>query len=157
MRLLLTVARAVLAPRHPPDVPVACRFRVMPSDVGIATFKSDRYFTVADAAQFDFAIRVGLMRPAFAEGIRWVNLAQACRFQRPLRLFQAYEVVTRVACVDARHAYFSHSFTTADATHAEVLVKVKFKSGRVTVAPQRFFPQAPTTRSAAIDALDALA
>ena len=63
---------------------------------------------------------------------------------------------TRVVCADARHAYLSHSFEAAGHVHAEVLVKVKFKSGRRTVPPQRFFPQAPTVRSAAIDALDAL-
>lgn len=156
VRLFLTVGQALLAARRPPDAAIACRFRVMPWDVGIATLKSDRYFSVADAAQFDFAIRTGLLRPLLGEGVRWINLAQACRFQRPLRLFQAYSVVTRVACVDKRHAYFSHGFQLAGQVHAEVLVKVKFKSGRVTVAPERFFPQAPTIRNAAIDALDAL-
>lgn len=155
MRLFLTIAQALLAGRRSPDVAVACRFRVMPWDVGIATFKSDRYFCVADAAQFDFGIRTGLLRP-FMDGVRWVNLAQACRFQRPLRLFQAYVVLTRVVCVDARHAYLSHRFESRGQVHAEVLVKVKFKSGRLTVPPQRFFPQAPTGRNAAIEALDAL-
>jgi acyl-CoA thioesterase FadM len=156
VRLLLTVVKALLARRRPPDAAIACSFRVMPGDVGIATFKSDRYFSVADAAQFDFAIRTGLLRPFLGEGLRWVNLAQACRFQRPLRLFQAYAVLTRVVCVAARHAYLSHSFEAAGQVHAEVLVKVKFKSGRLTVPPQRFFAQAPTLRSAAIDALDVL-
>jgi acyl-CoA thioesterase FadM len=156
VRLLLTLGRALLARRQAPDAAVACRFRVMPWDVGIATFKSDRYFTVADAAQFDFAIRTGLLRPLLGEGVRWINLAQACRFQRPLRLFQSYAVLTRVVCVDARHAYLSHRFESAGQVHAEVLVKLKFKSGRLTVPPQRFFPQAPTVRGPAIDALDAL-
>lgn len=156
MRLLLTVGQALLARRQPPDLVIACRFRVMPWDVGIATLKSDRYFSVADSAQFDFAIRVGLLRPLLGEGVRWVTLAQACSFQRPLRLLQAYAVHTRVVCVDPRHAYLSHRFESAGHVHAEVLVKIKFKSGRLTVPPQRFFPQAPTVRSAAIDALDAL-
>lgn len=145
----------MLAARLPPDATVACGFRVMPWDVGIATFRSDRYFSVADVAQFDFAVRIGLARPFVAEGVRWVTLAQACSFRRPLRLFQAYEVHTRMVCADARHAYFSHAFMAAGQLHAEVLVKAKFKNGRVTVAPQRFFPQAPAARTAAIDALDA--
>jgi acyl-CoA thioesterase FadM len=156
MRLSLTVAHALLAQRQPPDAAVACRFRVMPWDVGVAAFKSDRYFTLADAAQFDFAIRVGLLRPMFREGVRWINLAQAGRFERPLRLFQSFDVLTRVVCVDDKHAYFSHRFETPGQVHAEVLVKAKFKQGRLTVAPHRFFPQARAARSAAIDALDAL-
>lgn len=156
MRLLLTVAQALLGGRNPPDAAVSCRFRVMPWDVGVATFKSDRYFTVADAAQFDFAIRAGLLRHALREGVRWINLAQACHFERPLRLFQPFDVITTVACVDERHGYFSHRFETPGHLHAEVLVKVKFKQGRLTLAPQRYFPKAPTSRSAAIEALDAL-
>lgn len=156
MRLLLTVAKALVAGRSPPGAAVSCRFRVMPWDVGVSTFKSDRYFTVADAAQFDFAIRTGLLRPALREGVRWINLAQACHFERPLRLFQPFDVLTAVACADERHAYFSHRFETSGQLHAEVLVKVKFKQGRLTVPPQRYFLQAPTTRTAAIEALDAL-
>lgn len=157
MRLLLTVAQALLAGRNLPGAAVSCRFLVMPWDVGVATFKSDRYFTVADAAQFDYAIRAGLLRPALREGVRWINLAQACHFERPLRLFQPFDVLTTVACADERHAYFSHRFETPGHLHAEVLVKVKFKQGgRLTVAPQRFFPRAPTIRSAAIEALDSL-
>ncbi len=128
----------------------------MPWDVGIATFKSDRYFTVADVAQFDFAIRCGLLGPFLGEGVRWISLAQACSFKRPLRLLQPYSVRTQVVCVDGRHAYISHSFESAGQVNARVLVKMKFKRGRLTVPPQRFFPQAATNRSAAIDALDAL-
>jgi acyl-CoA thioesterase FadM len=156
MRLFLTVARALPAQRQAPEATVACRFRVMPWDVGVATFKSDRYFTIADAAQFDFAIRVGLLQPMFREGVRWINLAQTGRFERPLRLLQAFEVRTSVVCVDEKHAYFSHRFETPGQLHAEVLVKAKFKQGRITMPPHRFFPQAPAARSAAIDALDAL-
>jgi acyl-CoA thioesterase FadM len=156
MRLFSTVAQALFAQRQLPEATVSCRFRVMPWDVGVATFKSDRYFTVAETAQFDFSIRVGLLRPALREGVRWISLAQAGRFARPLRLFQAFSVVTRVVCVDEKHAYFSHRFESPGQVHAELLVKAKFKQGRLTVAPDRFFPQAPRTRSAAIDALDAL-
>jgi len=120
------------------------------------TFKSDRYFFVADLAQFDFAAHVGLLRPFLREGVRWVNLAQACCFKQPLRLLQPYSVVTRVVCVDERHTYLSHSFESAGQIHAEVLVKMKFKKGRRTLPPRSFFPLAPATRSLAIDALDAL-
>jgi len=135
---------------------VVSRFKVLPWDVGIATFKSDRYFTVADAAQFDFAIRVGLLRPLLHDGVRWVTVAQSCSFLRPLRLFQAFSVRTRVVSIDTRHAYIEHTFESAGQVHAELLVKMKLKKGRLTIAPQDFFPGAPISRSPAIDALDAL-
>lgn len=110
---------------------VRCHFRVMPWDVGVANLKSDRYFAIADLAQVDFAIRAGLMRAFFREGVRWVNLAQSARFDRPLRLFQRFTVETKVVCTDEKHAYFAHHFTTAAHAHAEVFVNAKFKMAGV--------------------------
>ena len=156
MRLLLTVANALLSPRCGVGATVVSHFRVLPSDVGLATFKSDRYFTAADAAQFDFAIRIGLLRPFLREGVRWVNLAQAGLFRRPLRLGQPFRVSTRVVCVDTRHMYIAHVFESAGEVHAELLVKLKFKKGRLTVPPQDLFPDAPVQRNASVEALDAL-
>ncbi|HEX2546433.1 MAG TPA: acyl-CoA thioesterase [Ramlibacter sp.] len=156
MRPVLAAIFAALAPRVLPTEPVDCGFRVMPWDVGIATFKSDRYFTVADLAQVDFAIRTGLVGPFLRSGIRWVSLAESARFERPLRLFQRYTVTTRVVCADDKHAYFSHRFTSARGTHAEVLVKMKFKKGSLTVRPAELLHEQPSDKTKAILALDSL-
>lgn len=156
MRLMLTIGRALLTRHHLLSDAVSCQFRVMPWDVGISTLKSDRYFAVAEAAQFDFIIRGGLLGDFWREDIRWVNVSQACRFVRPLRLFQAYTVLTRILCVDARHTYLAHTFESGGQVHAELFVKVKFKIGRLTIPAQRFFPHASSTRSPEMDALDAL-
>lgn len=156
MRLLLTAVPALLARNQPLCDALACQFRVTPWDVGISTLKSDRYFSIAEAAQVDFMIRAGLLGYFWRENIRWVNVAQASRFLRPLRLFQGFTVLTRISCVDERHAYLSHTFMAGGQVHAEVFVKVKFKSGRLTVPPQRFWPHAPEVRTSAVNSLDAL-
>ena len=135
MRILFAIVSACFAPRAHPLDEVERRFRVMPWDVGIATFKSDRYFAVADLAQADYGVRTGLFGAFLKRRIRWVNLAQSARFSRPLRLFERFTVTTALVCTDGKHAYFSHRFTSPRGEHAEVLVKAKFKIGSLTVAP----------------------
>lgn len=150
MRNALTLARALLRPGAavPADTAVRARFRVLPTDVGLSTFKSDRYFAVAEAAQLDYLVRTRRLRPLLARRVRWVNLAQACRFAQPLKLLQPFEVLTAVVCVDDRHAYFSHRFESAQGLHGEVWVKAKFKQGRITVAPGEALGIAPTDKPA---------
>ena len=156
MRPVLAALFAALSGRASPADRLECRFRVLPWEVGIATFKSDRYFTVADLAQMDFGVRVGLASAFVRRGIRWVNLAQSARFERPLRLFQAYTVETTVVCTDQKHAYFSHRFTSAQGTHAEVLVKAKFKRGSITVDPRELLGEQSAVKPAEVVALDGI-
>lgn len=156
MRNALTLLRAALrgGPAVAADAPVRAAFRVMPTDVGLSTFKSDRYFAVAESAQLDFLVRTRCLRPLLARGVSWVNLAQTCRFAQPLKLLQRFEVITQVVCVDDKHAYFSHRFESPRGLHAEVLVKAKFKQGRKTVSPGDALGLAPTPKPAHLVLLD---
>lgn len=88
--------------------------------------------------------------------MRWVNLAQSARFERPLRLFVRYTVTTSIVCIDAKHAYFSHRFASARGMHAEVLVKAKFKVGSQTVPPRELLGEHSPEKPAAIVALDGI-
>lgn len=157
MRALLAALLACFSSRASTMQAVVCRFRVMFWDVGIATFKSDRYFAVADLAQMDFGVRTGLAGHFLKRGVRWVNLAQSGRFQRPLRLFQAYTVTTTVVCVDDKHAYFSHRFASRHGVHAELLVKAKFKIGSRTVPPRELLGEQSSDKPPAVRALDDVA
>jgi hypothetical protein len=156
MRALIAALLAALAPRASPAQPIDCHFRVMIWDVGVATLKSDRYFAIVDLAQMDFGVRIGLAGHFLKRGVRWVNLAQSARFERPLRLFQRYTVTTAVVCTDDKHAYLSHRFTSPQGTHAEVLVKLKFKIGSRTVPPHELLGQHSSDKSPAIVALDTI-
>jgi hypothetical protein len=156
MRNALTLLRALLRPGGPLEAgePVTAAFRVTPLDVGLSTLRSDRYFAVAEAAQLDFLVRTGLAKPLLARRVRWVNLAQTCRFERPLKLLQRFEVRTQVACTDDKHAYFSHRFVSGQDLHAEVLVKVKFKQGRLTVPPVQALGLQPSAKPSHLQLLD---
>ncbi len=156
MRTLLVLLTALRSPRVPPTTSLDCPFRVLPWDVGISTFKSDKYLAVVEAAQLDYVVHTGLLPAALKRRVRWVNVTLATRFLRALHLFDRYVVSTRVECIDDKHAYFSHRFTSAQGLHAEVLVKVKFKEGRLTVPPESLLGAVSRDKSAAVRAINAL-
>lgn len=156
MRNALVACAAAFRPRVAASDTLECCFRVMPWEVGTRILNSDRYFAIAEAAQVDLVIRAGLMRRMVREGVHWANVAQSARFRLPLKLLRSFTVVTRIDCADARHAFLSHRFVSAQGEHALVGVKAKFKRGAVTVPPRELFgalPEALTPLAAALDGL----
>lgn len=151
LRNLLTLLKVLLRPgRVAAGDAVFLRFLVTPLDTGIATFKSDRYLQLAECAQLDWLIRTGTLGKVLRQRCSFVNASQLVTFEKPLRLFQRATIETRVLHEDGRYAWFSHVFTTGGARHAEVLVKMKFKQGRLTVAPSTFVPPASGPMPAAL-------
>ncbi|MGQ2978536.1 MAG: thioesterase family protein [Polaromonas sp.] len=136
LRNLLTLLRALRHSRSvDPQSRTLVHFRVTPLDTGIATLKSDRYLQMAESAQLDFGIRTGLLPDMLRRRYSFVNASQLVRFARPVRLFDRVAVTSKVIHADARCAYFQHVFSVGSLVHAEVLVKMKFKKGRLTIAP----------------------
>jgi len=112
-------------------------FHVTPFDTGVFTLKSDQYFQLAEAAQVDFLIRTALMGRLLAGRVHFVNAAQMVRFAKPVRLFSRVQVESRVAYADGRCAWFVHAFSVRGVPCAQVMVKMKFKNGPLTVPTQQ--------------------
>ncbi|HYW57526.1 MAG TPA: thioesterase family protein [Polaromonas sp.] len=129
----------LLALRHfnrlPPLARTSATFFITPFDTGITTLKSDRYLLLAEAAQIDYMVKTGLLKETLRNRYNFVNAAQMVKFIKPVRLFNRVRVETQVAYADDKCAWFCHGFYVGEAKCAEVLVKMKFKRGRVTVAP----------------------
>ena len=135
-RNLLTIAMAL--PRYgsaDPLATVTSHFHVTPFDTGIATLKSDRYLQLAESAQVDFMICTGLIGLTMKNSWQFVNASQLVKFARPVRLFNRVRVDSRVLYADEKCAYFAHAFLVGGVHHAQVLVKMKFKKGRLTIPP----------------------
>ncbi|MDP1739820.1 thioesterase family protein [Polaromonas sp.] len=111
-------------------------FFVTPFDTGIATLKSDKYLQLAESAQVDYMLQTGLIKKTLGSGYNFVNAAQMVKFIKPIRLFKRVRVETQVVFADSKCVWFSHRFFVGETRHAEVLVKMKFKKGPVTVAPR---------------------
>ena len=130
---------------------VITHFRVTPFDCGISTLKSDKYLQFAEAAQVDYLVRTGLLRTLLGGGVRFVNASQLVKFSRPVGLFQRIRVESAMIFADDKGVYFSHRLFLGDQQHAEVLVKMKFKKGSITIRPGELFDHAFTARPRCID------
>jgi hypothetical protein len=117
-------------------------FWVTPLDTGIRVLKSDKYLQFAETAQVDYLVKTRRFFPILRSGANFVNVAQLVRFFRPVAMFGRVRVRTRLIYADDKCAYFSHQVHASGGLAAEVLVKMKFKKGRLTVAPGLLLPTA---------------
>jgi acyl-CoA thioesterase FadM len=72
-------------------------FRVWPHDLDTSLHMNNgRYWTLMDLGRIDLVIRSGLLGPVLRN--RWTPVASAgtIRFRRELRLFQAFDIETRL-------------------------------------------------------------
>ena len=135
-RNLLTIIRALVSRGiFTSQSRITSHFWVTPFDSGTRVLKSDRYLQFAESAQLDFLIKTKLMGKLLRSGIAFVNASQLVKFMRPIGLFERVRVETKVLCTDEKCAYFSHALFVDDRQCGEVLVKMKFKKGSITVRP----------------------
>ena len=109
-----------------------CTFWVAPFDVGVRTLKSDKYLQLVEAAQLDFGVRSGLLKRMQRARCSMVNVEQQINFSKPITLFDRVCVQTNIVFADARFVHFQHVFSVGGLTCANVIVKAKFKAGRIT-------------------------
>jgi len=117
---------------------VVTTFWVTPFDSGIKVLKSDKYLQFAETAQLDYLLKVGTFFSVLRSGAGFVNVAQLLKFSRPVPLFSRVRVETQLLYADEKCAYFSHALQVQGTRAAEVLVKMKFKKGAITLAPATF-------------------
>jgi acyl-CoA thioesterase FadM len=111
---------------------------VTPFDAGWRVLKSDKYLQFAETAQVDYLLQVGQFFAVLRSGAGFVNVAQLVKFSRPVPMFSRVRVETSLLYADGKCAYFSHLLHARGGQAAEVLVKMKFKKGRLTLAPASF-------------------
>ncbi len=111
-------------------------FFVTPFDTGLSKLKSDKYFALVEAAQYDFLIKNGLIKTLLSKRYSFVNASQIVKFSAPIRIFSKVHIDSEIIFWDDKWAYFSHAFFVNETMCAKVLVKMKFKQGRLTIDPQ---------------------
>ena len=131
------------------------RFLITPLDTGLRRLKSDKYLQLAETAQVDYLLQTGRFFSVLHARASFVNVAQLVRFVRPVPVFSRVRVATRLLHADDKCAYFCHTLHSQGHVAAEVLVKMKFKQGRMTVPPRIFLPADFNVAPAEVRALDA--
>ena len=84
--------------------------RVLPNDIDITKITNDRFIALMDLGRMDIAFRTGLLKSMFKN--KWVPLAtfDTIRFRYPLKVFQVYQLRTRIVWWDDTTAYFKQVF-----------------------------------------------
>ncbi|MEL7022870.1 MAG: thioesterase family protein [Pseudomonadota bacterium] len=86
-------------------------FRVLPNDIDMfGHMNNGRYLQIMDVARVDWMLQTGIANQIRQH--RWAPLlgGGAVRFRHSLRLFQRYEVLTRLLGWDDRWFYIEHTF-----------------------------------------------
>jgi len=70
--------------------------RVLPNDIDITKITNDRYSAIMDLGRIDYAFRCGLRNVMVKN--HWIPVAtyNTLRFRYPLKIFQKYQLKTRV-------------------------------------------------------------
>jgi acyl-CoA thioesterase FadM len=155
IRNLLTVLRALFSyASASPLSRINSQFWVTPFDTGLSKLKSDKYFQLAEAAQFDYMVKTGLIGHTLKHSIHFVNLAQMVKFGQPIALLSRVTVQSQVLYADDKQVYFSHALFAQGKQCAEVLVKMKFKQGAITVNPYTLLGPVTMPKPAALTLWD---
>jgi acyl-CoA thioesterase FadM len=127
LRMLAVLIAARFRPRLALAAPSLLRFRVLPGDLDVyGHMNNGRYLTVMDLGRFDFILRSALGRAARAHGWNPLVAAVQMKYRRSLRLFEAYELSTRVLAWTAKWFFLEQTFSTRDGVAARALVKGLF-------------------------------
>ncbi len=107
--------------------PARKRLRVWPTDLDVLLHVNNGvYLSMLDVARVDLLLRSGVAGKLLAQGVYPVVAAETIRFRRSLKLFQTFEVETRVLGWDEKAFILEHRFLRGDAVVAEAVVRSRF-------------------------------
>ena len=115
LRLLLALWTGTRAHRLEHDGLFRKVFRVLPHDLdAFGHMNNGRYLQIMDVARAEWMVRTGVFGSMRTQGWGAVLGGGVTRFRRSLKLWERYEVRTRLLCWDQRWFYFEHTFVTLD-------------------------------------------
>ena len=107
---------------------------VWPGDLDVLWHMNNgRYLTIMDLGRVDFLIRSGLLDKLRQRNWYPVVAALSITYKRPLKLWQKFEMTTRVAGWDERWIYLQQEFHSGGKLVAAALVKGTFRSAEGAV------------------------
>jgi acyl-CoA thioesterase FadM len=135
-RLLLMLFRRPW--RKPVDAlaTTVIRMRVWPLDLDLNRHVTNgRYFTLADVGRMDFVLRSGAYRVALRHRAVPIVGDTWGKFRRELKLFESFEIHTRILGWDDKWSFMEHRFVSKGRVVGVVVMRGLFRSAKGTVAP----------------------
>ncbi len=131
MNLFFRLIWLAIVARFRTSAPVLgpCRtpFRVLPTDLDVLRHMNNGvYFSLMDLARVDLMLRSGLFAKLRARGWYPVATAETIQFRRSLKLFERFDIVTRVVTWDDRAIVTEQRFERRGEVVARALVRARF-------------------------------
>lgn len=106
LRLLLVLIRALFKPRMATLDTSVLRFYVLPNDLDLHRHMNNgRYLSIMDLGRADLMLRTGIFSLVYKNN--WIPVVGTVhmRYRRPLKLFQAFELQTRIVYWDDKWVF----------------------------------------------------
>jgi acyl-CoA thioesterase FadM len=115
------------------------QMRVWPLDLDLNRHVTNgRYFTLADIGRMDYVLRSGAFRVALRHKAVPIVGDTWGKFRRELRLFEAFQIHTRMLGWDDKWSFMEHRFVSKGRVVGVVVMRGLFRAGKSTVAPSEF-------------------
>lgn len=133
-RIIWVLLGARRRPRLNPLDESVISLRVLPNDLDLhAHMNNGRYLSIMDLGRLDLMARTGLGRVALER--RWIPLVAwaSIRYRRPLKLFQKFNLRTRIVYWDTKWFYIEQRFEHKGQliAAARVMGLLRGKSGNI--------------------------
>ncbi|AMR67412.1 thioesterase family protein [Aquipseudomonas alcaligenes] len=136
--LLMLLRRPWRKPAHGLSTTVV-RMRVWPLDLDFNRHVTNgRYFTLADVGRMDYVLRSGAFRVALRHRALPIVGDTWGKFRRELKLFEAFEIHTRMLGWDDKWSFVEHRFVSGGRTVGVIVIRGLFRSASGTVSPGEF-------------------
>lgn len=115
------------------------QMRVWPLDLDFNRHVTNgRYLTLADVGRMDFVLRSGAYRVAFRNKALPIVGDVWGKFRRELRLFETFEVHTKMLGWDDKWTFMEHRFLSKGRVIGVVVIRGLFRSSKGIIPPSEF-------------------
>lgn len=137
-RLLWLSVRSRFGPRLSLWGTARTRFRVVPTDLDVLRHMNNGvYLSILDLGRTDLMLRSGFAKKIKDAGWYPVVAGQTISYKRSLKLWQSFEVQTRMLGIDERSSYLEQTFVSRGEVYARAVIQARFlrrTGGSVTIA-----------------------
>ena len=138
-RLLLMLSRRPWRIPVPGLATPVVHLRVWPLDLDFNRHVTNgRYFTLADVGRMDYVLRSGAFRVALRHRALPIVGDVWGKFRRELKLFERFEIHTRMLGWDDKWSFVEHRFVKDQRVIGVVVMRGLFRGPKGTVAPGEF-------------------
>ena len=115
------------------------QMRVLSNDLDFnGHVNNGRYFTLADIGRLDFVVRTGSARIAIKQRALPIVGDAMAKFRKDLKLFESYELQTRLLGWDDKWTFMEHRFVCKGRVAAVVVMRGLFRSTKGLIPPGIF-------------------